>query len=193
MKVDGARRRHRWVGSARGISSPLRPGSSPGLAPLPQTGGGKFEPNRHQRRTSLSYSEQTVYTESMPSDSSLLLGDYVPCKPVLFFVTQRHFFVTPAKAGVSGGIAMRPEMPAFRVPKKYYFVGCPFRVPTKYYFVGCPFAGMTDKERRSYAVSEFPSNWVCKAHDRLLLIDLACWEPRLLRMIFFKTGVCRQV
>ena len=46
-------------------------------------------------------------------------------------------------------------MPAFRVPTKYYFVGCPFRVPTKYYFIGCPFAGMTNRERRSYAVLNF--------------------------------------
>ncbi|WP_420606145.1 hypothetical protein [Novosphingopyxis sp.] len=73
-------------------------------------------------------------------------GDYVPCKPVSFF---RH----PSESWGLGRIAMRPEMPAFRVP-------------TKYYFVGCPFAGMTYKERRSYAVSEFPSDWVCKVHNR---------------------------
>jgi hypothetical protein len=36
--------------------------------------------------------------------------------------------VIPAKAGISWRSAetFRPETPAFGVPTKYYFVGCPF-------------------------------------------------------------------
>ena len=41
--------------------------------------------------------------------------------------------VIPAKAGISSrrAVARGPETPAFGVPTKYHFVGCPFAGVTK--------------------------------------------------------------
>ena len=76
-------------------------------------------------------------------------GHYSFCKSGSLAVkptdmTCQYPFVMPAKAGISGVLAIRLETPAIRVP-------------TKYYSVGCPFAGATRK-----AWGDEKRQWVCK-------------------------------